>query len=283
MGLPPTQKLFVSARPPTASELNYNFYALWNLLNGYIDAANAPTLLSKLTGGDIQAALRIINKGLVIGAATSPDAVAGKFLLDHPAGIIELATQGGAGTVSLRFSQTAGTTVWSLVYDTAAGSLALMRTAAGGNYGIGAPIVLVDAGIVKRTESIYIGTVGFGLTATRIFRIPNDAMRTGGEFKIRVCVVPDTADLNADLDYHYQWINSGEVLGVGGAIPWADFVAAVGKVYISEWLEIAVDPAATDQHLAIQFDNANGAGNYNHVTIELQYKIDRHGHTADAT
>lgn len=281
MGLPPAQKLFASARPPTASELNYNFYALWNLLNGYIDAANAPTLLSKVTGGDIQAALRIINNGLVIGAATSPAAVAGKFLLDHPAGIIELATQGGVGTAALRFSQTAGTSVWQFVYDTASGILLLEKGPAGTTFGISAPIVLVPGGQVKNVMSVYIGTVGFGANATRIVHLPNDAMRAGGEVKIRVCVVPDGVDLNADLDYHYQWINSGEVLGVGAAVAWADFVSAAGVVYVSEWLTLAVDPAAADQFLALQFDNANGAVNYNHVTIELQYVVDRIGLPGD--
>ncbi len=286
MGLPPTQKLFASARPPTASELNYNFYALWNVLNGYIDAANAPTLLSKLTGGDIQAALRIINNGIVIGAATSPAGAAGRFLLDDPAGIFELATQGGAGAVQLKFSQTAGTLVWQIAFDTTSNQLQIYPSLVGTDFVVGAPLRLGGTGQVNKTVTIPVGTgIIAGANGEAVIQIPNDAKRAGGLFKLRAFVNPVGAGAAAALHYHYNWRKSSDAWGFGAATDWAPFTPAATTIYVTEWSPLAVAPAvpaAGDQFLVIQFNNAT-AVTLNNVTLELQYKIDRHGLNADAT
>ncbi len=283
MGALPARKTFASSRPPTAAEVNYNFLALWNLLTGNIDAVNAPGLLSKATGGDIQAALRIINNGLVIGSAFSPPGVAGKFLIDHPAGLIELATQGAAGTGELRFSQTAGTAIWRLVWDSTSNQIQLIPSGIGTDFAVSAPIVLGGTGQVNKTETHYIGAIAAGFDATRIIRIPNDAKRVGSEFKIRLIVNPDGPEAALPSHYHFNYRKTGEAYATGGAVNFTAFLAAANFLHVSEWQLLAGDPAAGDQFILLTIHNGSVAAvNFGDATVELQYKVYRAGLNGDA-
>lgn len=289
MPLLPSMKSFASTRPPTSAELNYDFTALWNLINGHVDATNAPTLLSKAAGGDIQAALRIIGQGIVIGHADSPAGVAGKLLIDHASAIIELAARAGATDVGYYWSKTAASPSWGLVLSAASGLLTLAPMAgaiAGTDFSVDAPIIHGAAGQVKKTESHYLGTVNDAASHDIFIRIPNDAKRTGGEFKLRASLVPSGVDAAADVDFRFDFVKDGDTINMGAMtlLSWNDISAAANVMRVTNWLALTSLPAAGDQYLAVRFENNCGtAVNYGHVTLEMQYKVDRLGLNADAT
>jgi hypothetical protein len=284
MGALPARKTLASSRPPTAAEINYNFLALWNLLTGNVDAVNAPSLLSKVTGGDIQAAIRVINNGIVIGSALSPAGVAGKMLIDHPSALIELSSQDTNTQIGILLSRIAGMTNWGLVYDTTTEILSLTPAGIGPTFSLNAPVVHVGTGQVKRTETHYIGAIAEGADATRIIRIPNDAKRTGGEFKIRLIVNPDAADAIRDSHYHFNYRKTGDAYATGWAVPFTQFNAAANFLHVSDWMLLAGAPAAGDQFILLTIHNGPGGAvvNFTDATVELQYKIDREGYTTDA-
>ena len=284
MGALPSRKILSASRPPTAAEINLNFTALWNLLTNGIDSTNAPTLLSKVNGGDISAILRVLGHGLVIGDnAAAPAGAAGKIIISNAAARLVMAC-GVSGSAVWNIDDDYGTTRWAIGKG-ADGHFYLTPIIANGHIVASAPIYFSGAGEVYKTEEKFIGAVNLGGVYTKdyLFSIPNDLKRVSGVVKVRCILLADGIRPDSQVVFKYQWGKSGDAISMSGVQAWANFASTVG-VYVSEWKTIT-QPIATDQFLAMEFANPNTVTvNYSSFAVELQYLTDRNGNDdADAT
>lgn len=268
----PARKVMNCATPPVCGDINLNFANLWNVCGTKIDATNAPTLFSRVAGGDVTGSggLRCLGCGVVIGRnSTSPISAAGTLILDHDAARIEIAT--GVGNVGrIDFSTTPTAYQWT-IKRTAANHLDFDGPGAG-YFTIHNVIAFLDEAQLPFTSfKVEIGAVAAGVTAVKkISMIPYAAKKAGGTWKMRAIILTVGGDATSDWSGSYDFFKSTDA-AAATAVTGTQWEGTAAQFYISEWKTMTA-PVTADKAIAIEFTNG-AAVNYTAVTIEIEHQM----------
>lgn len=268
----PARKVMNCSIPPSCGDVNLNFANLWNVCGTKIDATNAPTLFSKIAGGDITGAsgMRCLGCGVVLGRnSTSPISAAGTLILDHDAARLEIAS--GTGNIGrIDFSTTPAAYQWTL-QRTAANYFDINGPAAG-YIVLHNPVAFSDeAQVVLTSFRVEIGAVATGATAPKkIAPIPYAAKKVGGTWKMRAIILTVGGDATSDWSGSYDFFKSTDAVAAT-AVTGTQWDGNVAQFYVSEWKTMTA-PVATDKAVAIEFTNGAGV-NYTAVTVEIEHNM----------